>query len=390
MIEEKSQERWEVEAGGQIYAAAFDELPEWIVEGSLQPHDKVRKGNLRWIEAHKVPSLVPFFNAKANGTPMPTVTNAEGSTKSESPELADDLAGDAELQGRGDAGKNPQSATRNPQSNNPPAYTGGSDSSQKNTEVCSVHSDRPTAYLCDSCSGAFCKACPSSYGSNVRICPDCGAMCQSVGQVREARVREGQRLAANSEGFGVNDFFNALSLPLRFKPSLVFGAIMFMFFTLGQSASAIGGIFMMVAALFCVMLSNMLTFGVLANTVDNFSQGKLDVDFMPSFSDFSIWEDVIHPFFLSIGVYISSFGPLILVAIVAVYLVISSANSQMKTFRDEIQRVPGTPFYAPDRTREQSEEVKKLLGKVAEQNDRRLEQQDQIISGNQIPVFDDD
>ena len=256
MSGENSQERWEVEAGGQIYEAAFGELSEWIGEGSLLPDDKVRRGNLRWIEARKVPSLVPFFNAKATGLPMPTVptvTNAEafskpavsapeGFAKSEPPALAGGRASDKESSIPPESGL---SAII------PPANAGGSYSSPKSTEVCSIHSDRPTAYLCDSCSRAFCKACPSSYGGSVKICPDCGAMCQSVGQVREARVREGQRITANNEGFGANDFFNALSHPFRFKPSLIFGALMFMFFTLGQSASAIGGIFMMVAALFC-------------------------------------------------------------------------------------------------------------------------------------------
>ena len=66
-------EIWQVEVGGQVYEAAFAELGDWIGEGSLQPEDKVRKGNLRWIEARRVPSLVPFFNAKEKGLPMPVV-----------------------------------------------------------------------------------------------------------------------------------------------------------------------------------------------------------------------------------------------------------------------------------------------------------------------------
>ena len=68
-------EIWQVEVGGQVYEAAFAELSDWIGEGSLQPEDKVRKGNLRWIEARRVPSLVPFFNAKEKGLPMPVVVS---------------------------------------------------------------------------------------------------------------------------------------------------------------------------------------------------------------------------------------------------------------------------------------------------------------------------
>lgn len=378
MGEENLQERWEVEAGGQIYAAAFGELPEWIGEGSLLPGDKVRKGNLRWIEASKVPYLIPFFNAKAHGQPMPVVPTVI-ITKSEPPALAGGRTSDKE------SSIPPEVVL----SAIPSANAGGSGSSPKNTEVCSIHGDRPTAYICGSCSAAFCKACPSSYGGNVKICPDCGAMCKTFAEIREIKAREGQRVAANNEGFGVSDFVDALSHPFKFKPSLIFGALMFMFFTLGQAASAIGGIFMIVSALFCVMLANMLTFGVLANTVENFSQGKLYVDFMPGFENFSIWEDVIHPFFLSIGVYVSSFGPFILVVILGAYFVMNSTSAQMRTFQEEIQRVPGTQYYAPDRTLEQSEEVKKLLGNVNEQNDQRLATQDQIASGNQIPAIDD-
>src|SRR6188508_452236 len=70
-----SKEIWQIEVGGQIYEAPFAELPDWIGEGSLHPDDKVRKGNLRWIEAKRVPLLVPFFNAKAKGEPMPIVVS---------------------------------------------------------------------------------------------------------------------------------------------------------------------------------------------------------------------------------------------------------------------------------------------------------------------------
>ena len=75
----ESTEIWQVEVNGTVYDAAFGELPEWIDGGSLLPGDKVRKGNLRWIEARRVPSLLPFFNAKEKGEAMPVVvTVSEG------------------------------------------------------------------------------------------------------------------------------------------------------------------------------------------------------------------------------------------------------------------------------------------------------------------------
>ena len=44
---------WQVEIDGNLYETDFDELKQWIADGSLLPQDKVRRGNLRWIEARK-------------------------------------------------------------------------------------------------------------------------------------------------------------------------------------------------------------------------------------------------------------------------------------------------------------------------------------------------
>src|SRR5688572_30586894 len=78
-------EIWQVEVGGQIYEAPFVELGDWIGEGSLLPQDKVRKGNLRWIEARRVPNLVPFFNAKEQGLPMPVMVSTVDAAQAEQP-----------------------------------------------------------------------------------------------------------------------------------------------------------------------------------------------------------------------------------------------------------------------------------------------------------------
>ena len=87
MSELTTNESWQVEVNGQVYDAQFDELATWINDGALQPEDKVRRSNLRWIEARKVPALLSFFNAKAGGetveivpTPTVTVTTTEAPT----------------------------------------------------------------------------------------------------------------------------------------------------------------------------------------------------------------------------------------------------------------------------------------------------------------------
>ncbi|MEQ1643414.1 MAG: hypothetical protein ABL959_08245, partial [Pyrinomonadaceae bacterium] len=137
---ESTTEVWQVEAGGNIYDTNFDEMKLWIAEGSLLRIDRVRKGNLRWIEAGKVPTLLEFFNAKDAAEPIaPTITTSK-----------------TEVLG--------VSSTANTFVNAPPPVK------PEGGELCAVHTDAPAKYLCDTCANFFCKACPSSYGSSVKIC----------------------------------------------------------------------------------------------------------------------------------------------------------------------------------------------------------------------------
>lgn len=344
---ESNNEIWQVEAGGQVYDTNFDEMTSWIAEGALLRIDRVRKGNLRWIEAGKVPALTEFFNAKDAGAPPPPVITT---TYTEVLGVAEPVK----------------------EFINPPAP------SMSNTPVggdeCSMHPDVPTAYICDTCSNSFCKTCPKSYGGTVKICPFCGAMCKSVAQMEKARVEQQQRYHASNTSFGFGDFASALAHPFRFKVSLFFGALMFAIFSLGQSSFGLGGsIMLMVSAIFCILLTNMLWFGVLANTVENFTQGKLDENFMPSFDDFSLWDDVVHPFFLSIGVYVSSFGPFIAVMIVAVFMVMGAVKSELSGMQADAVRTinPQLPYAA--NSVKQSEAVRDLLSKTKDMQQRRVE-----------------
>ena len=78
---ENSTEIWHTEVNGEVYETTFEVLTEWIADGSLLPQDRVRRGNLRWIEAQKVPVLHRFFNAKELGVSLPpvvTTTNSGG------------------------------------------------------------------------------------------------------------------------------------------------------------------------------------------------------------------------------------------------------------------------------------------------------------------------
>ncbi|HEX8638449.1 MAG TPA: hypothetical protein VF692_10325, partial [Pyrinomonadaceae bacterium] len=369
-----SQEVWHVDVQNQIYEASYEEVIQWIKEGAILPEDKVRRGNLRWIEALKVPGLKTFFDARERGESRAEnfQTSSIGSARAyENPpeqnpnyEIFTDSKETSELQ-------KDFSGAVNFEPNDLPQNA-----------VCNLHAETAAEYFCVTCCNSFCKACPKSFGGNVKICPFCGALCQSVKKLREKVKTERQFQAATDEGFGAADLTRALAHPFKYKSSLFFGALMFAFFTIGQTAAAIGGFVMLGAALFCALGANMLTFGVLANTVEKFSSGKLDANFMPDFEDFSIWDDVLHPFFLSVGAYLSSFGPFILVCIISVYLIFSSITAQTNAMQNEIAKVPGTPGFDSRKAVEQSERVKEMTENLRVQNNQRIARQAEIAAGN--------
>lgn len=323
MNEHNFQESWQVDVGGQIYESNFDELTQWIDQGSLLPQDLVKRGQLRWIEARKVPALIPFFNAKEKGLPPPTVT-ASSNTAENKPFAVNTQNFQNLPNGYSGQFTEFNNFTKSLERVNhtvelPPAEP-------QLAPNCCIHDNDPAHYLCETCGNSFCRVCVKSYGGNVKICPMCGAMCKSAKDIQAASQAVLPDYA--SEGFGFGDFGRAIVHPFKFKTSLFLGALMFSLFTVGQTAAGLGGIFMFGAALFCFMLSNMMTFGVLKNTIDNFSQGKLEVNFMPSFDDFSLWDDVVHPFFLSIGAYLVSFGLFIAIVAGGVWWTISSITQQ--------------------------------------------------------------
>lgn len=355
-------ELWQVEVGGNIYEAAFSELGLWIGDGSLLPDDKIRKGNLRWTQAKLVPTLVPFFNAKAAGVSMPVVQTTT-SVAAEPTIVSSDVT---------------QSVSNVTAEVIPPVAE--QKSIKVNNKICLFHPDLSSLFQCAGCGSGFCKTCPKSYGGTVKICPHCGQMCKPVGEAKAQQQQTGA--ISSSEGFGAGDFFSALGYPFKFKVSLFIGAVMFMLLTLGRGAAGTGGIFLVVGGVFSGMCANALTFGVLSNTIDNFIQGKFDENFMPEFDDFELWGDVIHPFFLSIAAYISSFGPFLLVLAIGFYLVTSTVGEQMDAYKSDLERIPGTQVYAGRGLADQSGDVKDVLKDIDQK------QRDRIAAATEIEDSD--
>ncbi len=361
MDAETNHELWEVEANGQVLSTNFAEMTAWIGAGSLLRIDRVRKGNLRWIEAGKVPSLLEFFNAKDASEPLPPVISTTTT----------------EVLGVTEQAQQFTNAAAAPTSADP------------TSDVCSMHPDAPAKYICDTCSNLFCKACPNSYGGNVKICPFCGAMCRPLAETAaHTQQTYSFQKPMTTEAFGFNDFGKAIAYPFKFKTSLLLGAFMYMIFSIGQGVVGFGGIFMMFSALICFLLANTLTFGVLANTVENFSQGKVDVNFMPTFDDFTLWDDVVHPFFLSIGTYIVSFGPVIVVGVFAVFFMMNTAKSGMNGIQSDFARAINPDLaYAPN-AMQQSDKVKELINNANEAQKRRIQMMSERETAVKDPVAD--
>ncbi len=159
---ENQAEIWQTEFNGEIYEANFGELVVWIAEGSLLPQDRVRRGNLRWIEAEKVPALYGFFNAKAIGVNSPVVTTSSGQTSAEAQQVHSFNVNQT------------QPVSQNFNEPPPPTiYNDLSSTTEKNH--CVIHTDAPARYSCETCDNFFCKACP-----NNKVCPMCGAICTAL------------------------------------------------------------------------------------------------------------------------------------------------------------------------------------------------------------------
>jgi hypothetical protein len=366
-----SNEHWQVEVNEQVYEASFAELTQWIAEGSLLPGDKVRRGYLRWIEAAKVPSLASQFNARTAGTSVVIANTVTPSDDATSPISIEINPKHLSVSERPSAGSAVELSNATPGSN-----------------VCAGHPDRDGAFICMSCGRTECRECVKSFGSSVAICSVCGGMARSRAEVETELAKQAARADAIEQGFGLKDFVESISYPFRFKTSLIFGSAMFAFFSVGQGAAWMGGIYMIVAALFSYMLANMLAFGILANTVESFAHGKVGKNFMPDFDDFDLWDDVVHPFFLSVGVWISSFGPFAITFLVGAYLVMSSVSSQMDTVKSNLEQTPGTPYYNVRDTLDQSNQVKSVLEQSSRINQQHLDQQASLENGQQPVSID--
>ena len=273
-------ELWRVSTPEGIFEADLDTLKQWISEGCILPTDKVCKGNLSWIEAGRVPKLKGAFNGEPAPVPEPTISFE---TFVES---------------------NP--AFTDTQTNSSTTWVEPATVvTQHNTTACHNHPEADPAYVCRMCSAVFCKNCPKFVGK-VAVCPLCGDLCREY----KAVVEKAARVELQSSGFGMEDFGRAIRYPFQHKAALVGGALIYGFLLLaGFRGGALAGVLM---------------FGCISHVINQIAWGRLNRSFMPDFSAFSLWDDVIVPVFLGLGVTIVTWGPLIVLVVALMFGVLSA------------------------------------------------------------------
>ncbi|HXD30030.1 MAG TPA: DUF4013 domain-containing protein [Pyrinomonadaceae bacterium] len=299
-------EQWRVSTIEGIFETDLDTLRQWIVEGCVQPTDKVCKGKLSWIEAGKAPMLRAAFQGEyVPTTPPPSAVVTEPV---------------AEL---------PPSVQVQPEEfdEQPPVYEEEAREDFVVRELensCHNHPDVSPAFVCRVCATPFCAECPRFVGATkIPVCPLCGDMCKPFDEVRK-RI---QHQSFQNSGFGLADLGRALAYPFHHKIALVFGAAVYGFLQLAGFRGKI--------------VAFVIMFGCISHVISQVAWGKLNRSFLPDFSAFSLWDDLAVPIGLGIGITVVTWGPA-LALILAIFMGV--INSPAIT----------PPIHAPTETEQKS------------------------------------
>jgi hypothetical protein len=299
-------EIWQVETRDGVYQADLPTLKQWVAEGLVRPSDRVRKGALKWIEAGRAPMLRRLFAGEERVevvAPTPQAAPAiEGApqvetafTSQTSPDLG--LAGDAEG-GAGAEGFQEPFLVAEP--------------TPTLSSPCHFHPAEAASVYCRSCRATFCRACPNRVGtSSVLLCALCGGFCDKLDVLNE-RMELYRRQA---EAFGVGDFKTALAYPFKHTASLLGGALLY-------------GL-LLLAGMRAHLLASALVFGCISLVVRRVAYGNLKRDFLPDFSEFSFWDDVVVPCALGLGVTLVTLGPTLILVGMLVFGWVSQSKPQL-------------------------------------------------------------
>ena len=270
-------ELWRVSTPEGIFEADLETLKQWILEGCVLPTDKVSKGNLNWIEAGRVPKLKGAFNGDPTPAAEPVSTSYETFAES-APSFSD---------------------------HSTPAPTVGA---HPTTNACHNHPQATPQYVCRMCGAVFCKDCPKFVSGKVPLCTFCGELCRDYRAVTEKVTR----VELQRSGFGLKDFVRAIRYPWQHKLALFGGALIYaLLLFAGFRGSAFAWVLM---------------FACISNVISQVAWGRLNRSFMPDFSEFSFWDDVLMPGFLGVGIMIVTWGPMIVLVLALMFGVLSGSH----------------------------------------------------------------
>jgi hypothetical protein len=323
-------EIWQLMTDDGVYQADLPTLKQWVAEGVVQPTDRVRKGGLNWIEAGRAPSLRRVFAGEeqpAEPAPQEAAGPAESQhahaalgqahaqasitqaapapaqTPTPTPtqvHAADDLAHAPQdlglTAGPSPFGADAQNGFIEVVKDFPAAAPGvAAGAGAAFDYACMNHPADAATLICRECRETFCRACPNRMGtSSVMLCPSCGNFCDPLESIKE----RAQLYDRASSGFGMGDFKEALAYPLKHLGSLIGGALLYGF--------------LLIVGLRGQLLAYGLVFGCISLVIHRVAYGHTERDFLPDFSAFSFWDDVIVPCFLGLGITIATLGPLLL------------------------------------------------------------------------------
>jgi hypothetical protein len=340
-------EIWQVMSQGEVYQADLPTLKQWVSEGLVQPSDQVRKGSLKWIEAQRAPMLRRVFTGEEQPPfePLSPASDELPSPLVESPQPAEAVASQfnsGAVAGSGvveHAHASTQSAWHGvsqaaSQASTQAHYQASTQASWGEQEwseqewsepswgaqpgldaACHFHPAQAATLVCRGCQVTFCRSCPNQMGtSTVLLCPLCGNFCDKL----EGVQRRQKLYNYQSEGFGFTDFGTAIAYPFKHLASLIGGALLY-------SIVQFGG-------LYGSLLAPAILFGCISLVIHRVGNGKIDRDFLPDFSDFSFWDDVLVPFALGVGVLIVTLGPLILLVVALFFGAFGGGDSARPAF----------------------------------------------------------
>lgn len=296
-------EIWQVETRDGVYQSDLPTLKQWVAEGLVRPDDRVRKGALGWIEAGRAPVLRRVFEGEERveivaPTPQAAHVGAGQAETDFTLETFNDAGPDLGLAGDEAACAGARGLVE------PFAPAEPSLSS-----ACYFHPLQAATVVCRSCDATFCRACPNRVGtSSVLLCALCGGFCDPL-EILTRRLELYQRQA---EPFGVEDFRTALKYPFKHAASLLGGALFY-------------GL-LLLAGMRAQIFATAFVFGCITLVVRRVAYGDLKRDFMPDFSDFSFWDDVVVPCSLGVGVTLVTLGPAIVLAAMLFFGWVSTAR----------------------------------------------------------------